>query len=257
MALATLDAIEVPNEIVDADDAQAAGAISRACDHIGQSQAAFALVVMKGALDDYRSKAGGTAAEPFRREDAIKEIVTYFDDRDIVVATTGMASRELFEHREAFGQGHERDFLMVEGMGHASQVAMGIAAQKPDRRVVCIDGDGAAIMHLGSLATNGWRASSNFKHIIINNGAHDSVGGQPTAGFTVNFPALAVAAGYKQAARICGPADLSSAIGALWATEGPALLEVRVNKGQREDLGRPTTTPLNNKVQFMNFVRGA
>lgn len=174
--------------------------------------------------------------------------------KDVIVSTTGMISRELFEYRTAQGQGHERDFLTVGSMGHASQIALGIALEKTDRRVWCFDGDGAALMHLGSVAIIADKAPENFVHVIFNNGAHDSVGGQPTVGLKVNLAGIAKAAGYKDAVSVTTAEDLGSALKVLKTMRGPVLLEVRVHRGNRKDLGRPTTTPIQNRDALMEFM---
>ena len=136
------------------------------------------------------------------REDAIKRIIDSLDDYDIVVSTTGKTSRELFEYREGTKQGHDNDFLTVGSMGHSSQIALGIAMQKPNRQVYCFDGDGAVIMQTGSLGIIGDQSPKNFKHIILNNGAHDSVGGQPTIGLKTNFSKIFEGFNYKSVSKV-------------------------------------------------------
>lgn len=107
----------------------------------------------------------------------------------------GMASREVFELREQQGEDHSRDFLTVGGMGHCSSIALGIAMAKSSKRVICIDGDGAVIMHMGAMHTIGSRGQPNFYQIVLNNGAHDSVGGQPTGALSMDLPGVAIAVG--------------------------------------------------------------
>ena len=213
-----------------------------------------ALVVPPGRLASYKRTA--TQVERFgqRREAAIEAVLATVGPRDVVVCTTGMASREVFEYRARAGEGHGRDFLTVGGMGHASQIALGLALNKPDRTVVCIDGDGAAIMHLGALAIIGTRGPANLRHVILNNGAHDSVGGQPTAGLAVDLVAIAEACGYRAAHRVDSLAEIPGAVADLAATPGPTLLEVRVDLGARSDLGRPTASPAENKAELMAFL---
>lgn len=166
-----------------------------------------------------------------------------------------MISRELFEYRTAMKQGHERDFLTVGSMGHASQIALGIALAQPERRVWCFDGDGAVIMHMGSLAIVANKAPKNYVHVVFNNGAHDSVGGQPTVGLQMELPAIARAVGYKTSFSVDGKADLESILNEVKYQKGPILLEVKVKKGNRKDLGRPTTTPIQNKEALMQFLK--
>lgn len=165
-----------------------------------------------------------------------------------------MISRELFEYRAAMNQGHERDFLTVGSMGHASQIALGIALAQPERRVWCFDGDGATIMHMGSMAIVANKAPKNYVHVVFNNGAHDSVGGQPTVGLKIDLPAVAKAVGYKATISVETKEQLQKELSTLNA-DGPVLLEVKVKKGNRKDLGRPTTTPIQNKEALMDFLR--
>ena len=188
------------------------------------------------------------------REEAIKQVLEVMDKSDMVVATTGMPSREVYECRAKKGEGHQRDFLTVGGMGHASQIALGIALQKPERSIYCLDGDGALLMHMGALAINGTFKAKNLKHIILNNGAHDSVGGQPTVGLSIDLLSVAHAVGYQYAARTQTRQELHSSLRILKDSIGPSLLEIRVRRGARKDLGRPATTPAQNKNVFMDFV---
>jgi phosphonopyruvate decarboxylase len=173
---------------------------------------------------------------------------------DIVVSTTGKTSRELYEYREQQGHGHDKDFLTVGSMGHCSHIALGVALSAPSRQVFCLDGDGAVLMHMGSLATIGARKVRNFKHIILNNGSHDSVGGQPTVGFSVSFTDIARACGYTTCLRVDNAGEISSKIKLLRSIQGPALLEIRIRRGARSDLGRPRISPVENKVGFMEFL---
>lgn len=193
---------------------------------------------------------------PLNREGAVSEIITQLKERDVVVGTTGMLSRELFELREQFGHGHEKDFLTVGSMGHASSIALGVAMQRTRRQVFCLDGDGAALMHMGNMSTIGNYAPSNFNHIVINNGAHDSVGGQPTDAVNDHFDVCKVALGlgYKQAICVTTPEEIQAGVAAMRSTEGPVLMEIKVRKGNRKNLGRPTRTPIQNKADFMHFL---
>ena len=175
---------------------------------------------------------------------------------DIIISTTGHTSRELFELREASSQGHEKDFLTVGCMGHSSSIALGIALEKPNRNVYCFDGDGALIMHMGALSVIGQLKPKNFRHIVFNNFAHDSVGGQPTAADNINIPAIAKANGYNAAFSAETKEDIINTIKKMKKMDGPVLLEVKVSKGARKDLGRPTKTPIENKEDFMEFLRG-
>ena len=211
-----------------------------------------AFVVGKGALEgDASAKRDNGSA--LSRESAI-ELVAQAAGEDAIVSTTGKISRELFEIRERAGQDHSRDFLTVGSMGHASSIALGIAAQKPEKLVWCIDGDGAVLMHMGSLAHAGSTQQSNFVHVLMNNEAHESVGGYPTVG-TIDFPAVALACGYKSACSVDSAEALREALQSAEDVEArPAFIEVKVAIGSRSDLGRPTTTPQENKNAFMKHL---
>src|SRR5690606_26007045 len=165
-------------------------------------------------------------------------------------STTGKASREVYEYRQAQGASGN-DFLTVGGMGHTASIAMGLARARPERRVVCLDGDGSVIMHMGALAVIGKLGGPNLFHVVLNNGAHDSVGGQPTVGQDIDIPAIAIACGYREAASVSEPSALEAAFDRLRACQGPVLLEVKVNKGARKDLGRPKSAPIENRDALM------
>lgn len=255
VTLDMLNSMQLPYTVIDGDETDIHSVVRKAAESARTIGGAHALIVKKGSFSSY--KLNDQVAQDFgwNREDAIKKIVAQLGERDIVIATTGMASRELFECRESLGQGHQQDFLTVGGMGHASQIALGIASQNSDRQIVCIDGDGAALMHLGSMAINGMVAGKNFKHIIINNGAHDSVGGQPTVAFDIDLSGVAKACGYKYTQSCDSAQGVDKSLQALFSTDGPAILEIIVNKGSRSDLGRPTTSPQQNKQAFMDFIQ--
>ena len=220
-----------------------------------QNKDMFALVIEKDTFDEYKLQNVEVNDLTMSREEAIQTVAAALGEKDCIVSTTGMISRELFEYRAAMNQGHERDFLTVGSMGHASQIALGIALAQPERRVWCFDGDGATIMHMGSMAIVGNKAPKNYVHVVFNNGAHDSVGGQPTVGLKIDLPAIAKAVHYTNAFSVDNKADLIDALKAVTMVEGPMLLEVKVKKGNRKDLGRPTTTPIQNKEALMEFLK--
>ena len=213
----------------------------------------YALVIEKDTFEDYKLQSVEKNNLTMSREEAIQTVAATLGARDCIVSTTGMISRELFEYRAAMNQGHERDFLTVGSMGHASQIALGIALAQPERRVWCFDGDGAAIMHMGSMAIVASKAPKNLVHVVFNNGAHDSVGGQPTVGLQIDLPAVATAVGYRTTISVDNKDELATALKNI--AEGPILVEVKVKKGNRKDLGRPTTTPIQNKEALMKFLK--
>ena len=212
-----------------------------------------AFVVRKGALS-FDEKVIYKNSNPMLREEIIRHIVQITGE-DPIVSTTGKASRELYEIRDAQGQGHDRDFLTVGSMGHASSIAMGIALQKPEQKIWIIDGDGAAIMHMGSMAVLGTTAPKNVVHIVINNGAHESVGGQPTAGNGIDMTAIAKGCGYSHAVCADSPDALDQALTQAKNANALCFIEVKCAIGAREDLGRPKTTAMENKIAFMNRLK--
>lgn len=255
ITLSLLDTLGIPYGILPDSIEDAEKSLETAFDSIKTRNAPYALVVKKGIFEPYDLQNKIKTSYELSREDAIKLIVDQLDSRDIIISTTGKTSRELFEYRKKLGHDHSRDFLTVGSMGHSSQIALGIALSKPDRQVYCFDGDGAVIMHMGSLAIIGSQSPKNFRHIIFNNGAHDSVGGQPTVGFDIDFVGIAKACGYKLALRAETKDGIKEKMNLLKSNDGPGLLEIRINKGARSDLGRPTTTPKENKEAFMMFLK--
>jgi len=251
-----LNTLGIPYKTLPYDIKEAEKVLEAAINTMKEKSMPYALVVRKGTFETYSLKNNTEVSYELSREEAIKMIVQQLGSRDIVVSTTGKTSRELFDYREKLGQDHSKDFLTVGSMGHSSQIALAIALSNPGREVYCLDGDGALIMHMGSLAIIGTKSPKNFRHIVLNNGAHDSVGGQPTAGLKIDIPAIAKACGYKAVSHAENRQELEKKLDLLKFGEGPALLEIRVNKGAREDLGRPTTGLIENKKEFMRFLQG-
>jgi len=212
-----------------------------------------AIVVRKNALSFSGETAKTLSNATLLREDILKRIVAASDD-DIIVTTTGKTSRELFEIRQQMGYGHDRDFLTIGSMGHASSIALGVALQKPDKRIWVIDGDGAAIMHMGAMATMGKACPNNIIHVVINNCSHESVGGMPTAGDSINFVGLAAGLGYPIAKSVSSFDELDAALTNITNGRKLSFLEVKSAPGSRDDLGRPDVLPFDNKKQFMGYL---
>ncbi len=252
--LPLLDAMEIRHEIMSGDEAELEKQLAGGVSYLKETGRAFALVVKKGTFGKYKLQNGTHNPYTMEREEAIKAVAGAMDVKDIVVSTTGKISRELFEHRTATGEGHSRDFLTVGSMGHASQIALGIALNRPERNVYCFDGDGAAIMHMGGMGIVASMLPGNFYHIVFNNGAHDSVGGQPTIGFGIDLPKIAAGCGYKTVMSVATRSELDTILPTLTTLPAPLLLEIKVKKGSRDDLGRPTTTPVENKEALMSFL---
>lgn len=250
-----LDAIGVPWSVLPAEPEAAEATIDAAVRDARERGGPHALVVPAGSFEPYAKAPGPDEVCELGRERALEVLLGSIGTDAALVSTTGMASRELFELREARGEGHERDFLTVGSMGHCSQIALGVALAQPGREVWCIDGDGAAIMHLGGLATIGATAPRGLRHVVLNNAAHDSVGGQPTVGQRIDLCAIARACGYREVRRADDEDRLRAALTGLAELEGPLLLEVRIRKGARSDLGRPTLSTQQARAEFSEFLR--
>ena len=235
VTLSLFETLGIPTEVLP-DDEAAACQLARA--QVARARAEsrpVALVVRKGLFADYALQNKKPDIAALRREEAIEAVLGEMGDDAVVVSTTGMISREVYEIRERRGQGHARDFLTVGSMGHALMIALGIAKAQPARPVFCLDGDGASLMHLGNLAIAGQSGCANLTHIVFNNAAHDSVGGQPTVAGAVDQPENARQCGYNRPG-------------------APTFREIRVAKGARKDLGRPKEPPQVNKALFMETL---
>lgn len=213
-----------------------------------------AFIIRKGALS-YEGKTEYKNENEMVREEIIRHIVK-ISGEDPVIATTGKAGRELFEIRDANGESHKYDFLTVGSMGHASSIAFGIALSKPNKKVWCIDGDGAVLMHMGSMAVLGANNPHNLVHIVINNGAHETVGGMPTVAEKIDLPAMAKACGYSYVNRAKNFEELDRELQRVKEYEGLSFVEVKCAIGARENLGRPTINAMENKKSFMEYLNG-
>ena len=250
-----LNVMGVNYEVLSKEEDKAEKQIAKAIKAL-QNKEVFALVIEKDTFEDYKLQNVEVNDLTMSREEAIQTVAAALGEKDCIVSTTGMISRELFEYRAGMNQGHEKDFLTVGSMGHASQIALGIAMAKPGRKVWCFDGDGAAIMHMGSMAIVANKAPKNYVHVVFNNGAHDSVGGQPTVGLKIDLPRVARAVGYPHTYSVSGKVDLMDVLNEVKKNNDLSLIEVKVKKGNRKDLGRPTTTPIQNKEALMEFLKG-
>jgi phosphonopyruvate decarboxylase len=249
-----LSSMNIPFEVLPDYEEGAIAAVNTARSYLQSKKGPYVLLIKKQTFTPYKMKSFNPNIHTMTREQGIGTLIKQVRASDIIVGTTGFCSRELYEIREQQKEGHEKDFLTVGSMGHSSAIALGIAISKPQRNVFCIDGDGSLIMHMGTLTTIGQAKPKNLKHILMNNGAHDSVGGQPSAGFDVNWPSVAKSAGYRHVFCANTEAELSEIIVKILPMEGPIFVEVKVNKGARKDLGRPKRSTLENKADFMEFL---
>ncbi|OGT06728.1 MAG: phosphonopyruvate decarboxylase [Gammaproteobacteria bacterium GWF2_41_13] len=248
-----LDAMEIPYKILDEKVSDVAVFVNEMVRMAANQSSPVAIVVRGDTFEPYKATKKEISPYVVEREAAIQEVLRNLSGQEVVVSTTGKISRELFECRVANHEGHQNDFLTVGSMGHASQIALGIALSS-DKKVICLDGDGAVIMHMGSLAISGLSKVENFVHIVLNNGAHDSVGGQPTVGFKIDLVSIAKACGYQEAISVSLKDEIVPALKKLMSVSGPVFLEIRVKKGSRTNLGRPTKSPLENKKLLMHTL---
>lgn len=249
---ALLRAMELESVIIDRNTDSVPHVVA---DMVGKAKALanpVVIVVRAGTFAPYAPCSRVATPYELSRERAIEIVLSSISPETIVVSTTGMASREVFEFRAREHRPHSRDFLTVGSMGHSVMIALGVALSRPELRVLCLDGDGAVLMHMGALPILGSTGPSNLLHVVLNNQAHDSVGGQPTAAGSVDFPVVARACSYAFATSVSTEAALRQALveGSV-AREGPVLIEVKIKRGARADLGRPTSTPTQNRDQLM------
>jgi phosphonopyruvate decarboxylase len=247
-----LEALGIPFAVMSGDEGELETQMKACYACLEERKSPYALVVRKDTFSSYALQNIEQKVYEMSREQAIEEILHGSGPMTVYFSTTGMASRELYEIRESLGQDHSRDFLTVGSMGHTSQIALGAALYKPDVPVACLDGDGALLMHLGGMGIIGSRKPRNFLHIVLNNGAHDSVGGQPTVGFKVDFTAMARACGYQEAVSVDTVKDLREALAK--KNPGPRFIEVKIRRGNRKDLGRPKSSPQENKRAFLEVL---
>jgi phosphonopyruvate decarboxylase len=249
ITLEQLDVLEVPHWVIDANT-DFNKTLDLAFAEIAKRNGPVAIVVRKNTFADYQSQKKSKEASTLSREAALEQLLSLCDDNDLIVSTTGKTSREVFELREKAGQS-QRDFLSVGGMGHTSSLALGIAIGRPEKRVVCFDGDGSLLMHMGAMAVTADFKPARFIHVLLNNMSHESVGGQATSAGMIDFELLAKAVGYSACVVASDIQSLQSAWHQLAKATGPVLLEIKIRNGSRDDLGRPKTTVEQNKHAFM------
>lgn len=272
ITLSLFETLGIPTSVIPDDETFARDLVAASVAKALTENRPVALVVRKGLFVPYTLQNKPADIADLRREDAIEGILRALPPRAVVVSTTGMISREVYETRERLGQDHSRDFLTVGSMGHALMIALGIAKAQPDRPVICLDGDGATLMQMGNLAIAGQSGCANLIHIVLNNAAHDSVGGQPTVAGALDLEQLATTLGYNvlqpPASQYLGGKLTADEVAAAmdWdfstlelsaryePDDRPSFLEIRVAKGSRPDLGRPKEPPQANKALFMDTL---
>ena len=249
VTLSILDTIKIRYVVIDKNSSPKQ--MIKIINYAKKNSQPVAIVAKKSTFEGYLPKKIMHYDYPLKREEALNMIVNSIKNKTIIVSTTGMCSRELYEIKR---KDNDLDFLTVGGMGHASQIALGIALKKPNYEIVCIDGDGSSIMHLGGMTTIGINKLNNFKHILLNNGVHGSVGNQPTNSFRINFSKLAKVLGYEEVYNCFKTADVNNKINQILKSKKLAFLEIKINTRFRENLGRPKSSPLKNKIKLMKKI---
>lgn len=249
ITLGQLDVLEIPYWILDSTS-NVTALLDAAFTSMHSRNAPIAFVIRKNTFVKYISKKLPLDTSTFIREVAIEKLLQLCSQTDLILATTGRTSREVFELRVKRGE-DQRDFLTVGGMGHTSSIALGVAIGQPGKRIVCLDGDGSLLMHMGSMPIIADYKPRRFIHVLLNNGSHESVGGQQTSAAKINFAQLAIAVGYVKYASAFDLPTLEDAWCSIKDETGPVLLEILIKNGSRRDLGRPTSTPEENKLNFM------
>lgn len=255
VTLPMLEAMQIPYAVLPEETEAASVLTSEMLTNCRKFSKPHALVIRKGTFAKYKLKKQATNDYPLSRERALQILINAIDKNSVIVSTTGKLSRELFEYRETLNEGHNADFLTVGSMGHSSSIALGIALEKSERKIFCFDGDGAFIMHMGAITNIGKLKPNNLIHVVFNNGAHESVGGQPTLGFEIDICAIARSCGYTDALSISTQEEMEELAEKINDLTGPVLIELRVGIDSRDNLGRPTSTPIENKQMFMQNLK--
>ncbi len=253
-----LNAIEIPFKIIDGNNVDTENNIKWAVSTAKAKSSPVAILVKKNSFNKIEKSFSSEINNEhlLTREKVISFIAKHMPKGNKIVSTTGMISRELYEQRDFLNQDHSSDFLTVGSMGHASQIALGISLSSPKMKIVCLDGDGSILMHMGGLTNIGTYRDINFFHIVLNNGAHDSVGGQPTLGREISFTKIAKACNYEI---VVGPLinenEIEKNLIELSNIKGTRFLEIIIKKGSRKDLGRPKESPIHNKEIFVSKIK--
>lgn len=249
-----LDTMNIEYEILSFNDQEAMKQLVELSEKALEQNKPKALLIRKNTFSEYEYLNNTKFNSDMKREDALELILNNIKEDSYVFSTTGKASREVFELRDANNQSHNRDFLTVGSMGHTSSIALGFSLYNSND-VVCIDGDGALLMHMGSLAINATYSKNNLKYILINNFSHESVGGQKTIADKVDFKKIFEAVGFEKYKSVSTIVELKEVLKSDDFKNKKFALEVLVKLGSRVDLGRPTITPIQGKQNIMGTIK--
>lgn len=250
-----LNIMKIPFEVISKGDKNFKNKIKKTIKKIKINQSPCALLIKRNVFDKYYNNKKNSLNNYIKREDALEIILNRISKNTIVVSTTGKTSREIFELREKKGQSHKKDFLTIGSMGHCSSISLGIALKKKKNQILCIDGDGSMLMHLGNLLVIKNLDLNNFKHILMNNETHESVGGQTTAFKGINISKVVKAIKYNKVYSVKSIKDLKLKLSFFLKSKGPSFLEIKIKTQSRKNLGRPNISPLQNKINFMSFLK--
>ena len=227
-----LDSMGIMSKTLPSNIDEAKRVVHDAYDYMSEFKRPFALLVSQNSFLPYVQKKESHIKYTLSKADVMALLLAETSEDDIIVATTGHIARELYAYRESRGESHDADFLCIGGMGYASSVALSIAIQKPNKRVICLDGDGACLMHMGALAMIASNKINNLKHIVFNNEAHDSVGGQPTCADVVNLADVAKACGYFNTSVVCNETSLKLYLPDFLSSNKMEFLEIKIKRVQ-------------------------
>ncbi len=254
ITLSLLELLGIPYEILTTSIKDSKHLIGSLILKATRQQRPVALIVPRGIINDPNYQQVIEPQYTIRREDALKTIVENLSNSEVIISTTGKTSRELFEYRVALGE-TPHDFYTVGGMGCASAIALGASIQKPSKQFIVLDGDGSLLMQMGTLATIGFYKPKNLIHVLFDNESHESTGGQPTVSSNVSFSQVAQACGYATVNEVSSQEEIKDTLEKLLKEDGPHFFSIKVNQGSRSELGRPTTSPVQNKREFMDYIR--
>ena len=254
ITLSLLDTLQIPYSILDSNMDLIELELKKATEYFKSKKGPYALIIRKNLFDIYEMKKNFSNGDLLTREEVLNLIMNNLNDDFIIISSTGYASRELYEYTESHEKDHHRNFYNIGSMGCASSIALSIAIQKPKKKIIIFDGDGAAIMQMGTFTTIGKYSPSNLVHVIFNNHAHETTGGQPTNSSSINFVDIALASNYKLGKLINTKEQLVNSIVDIKTQQGPIVLVINIKMGTRTNLKRPDKHPTDYKEELMKFL---
>jgi phosphonopyruvate decarboxylase len=251
-----INSLNVTYDILPNNENEANEVLDKALGLIKEESRPHILLVKKNTFEKCTEKVSIVNNYHIYRKEAIEKLIKFFN-KDIILSTTGKISRELLESADEIGMNHDNIFLNVGAMGHVSMISLGIALNT-NKKVLCVDGDGSVIMHMGNLTSIGTIKCNNLVHVVLNNGMHESVGIQPTTAFDVNLSKVAESCGYSYCKQVSNLEDLEKELNFISESnfEKAVFLEVLINNkvNYTHELSRPKKSPIERKDKFINFI---